>query len=135
MTVSATGPAASLGIPEKNTFTLLPTTIAGQKVEYIVLDDGSDTTKAVANTRKLITEDKVDIVIGTQMLFRLALQAKAAFVAVPDADAGLHIPDFRSAERMYHGLVDAADLALPATAGGRLLVGRGRAEALHRGGR
>ncbi|MBX3606001.1 MAG: ABC transporter substrate-binding protein [Piscinibacter sp.] len=65
VTVSATGPAASLGIPEKNTIELMPKTIAGQKVNYIVLDDGSDTTKAVANTRKLITEDKVDIVLGS----------------------------------------------------------------------
>jgi len=65
VTLSATGPAASLGIPEKNTVALMPTTIAGQKVNYIVLDDGSDTTKAVSNTRKLITEDKVDIVLGS----------------------------------------------------------------------
>ena len=65
VTVSATGPAASLGIPEKNTFTLMPTTIAGQKVNYIVLDDASDTTQAVANTRKLISEHKVDVVIGS----------------------------------------------------------------------
>ncbi|HSI51813.1 MAG TPA: ABC transporter substrate-binding protein [Ideonella sp.] len=65
VTVSATGPAASLGIPEKNTVSLMPTTIAGQKVNYIVLDDASDTTKAVANTRRLITEDKVDIVLGS----------------------------------------------------------------------
>ena len=65
VTVSATGPAASLGIPEKNTFSLMPTTIAGQKVNYIVLDDASDTTTAVANTRKLITEHKVDVVVGS----------------------------------------------------------------------
>ena len=65
VTVSATGPAASLGIPEKNTIALLPQTIAGQKVNYIVLDDGTDTTKAVSNTRKLITEDKVDIILGS----------------------------------------------------------------------
>ncbi len=65
VTVSATGPAASLGIPEKNTFTLLPRTIAGQKVNYIVLDDASDTTQAVANTRKFITEHKVDVVVGS----------------------------------------------------------------------
>ena len=63
--VSATGPAASLGIPEKNTIGLLPTTIAGQKVNYIILDDASDTTSAVKNTRKLITEDKVDVIIGS----------------------------------------------------------------------
>ncbi|RGA57460.1 ABC transporter substrate-binding protein, partial [Klebsiella pneumoniae] len=65
ITVSATGPAASLGIPEKNTVALLPKEIAGKKIEYIVLDDASDTTTAVKNTRKLITEDKVDRVIGS----------------------------------------------------------------------
>ena len=65
VTLSATGPAASLGIPEKNTIALLPTTIAGQKINWIVLDDGSDTTKAVSNTRKLITEDKADVIVGS----------------------------------------------------------------------
>jgi branched-chain amino acid transport system substrate-binding protein len=65
VTVSATGPAASLGIPEKNTIALMPQTIAGQKVNYIVLDDASDTTKAATNTRRLITEDKVDIILGS----------------------------------------------------------------------
>jgi branched-chain amino acid transport system substrate-binding protein len=65
VTLSATGPAASLGIPEKNTIALLPTTIAGQKVNYIVLDDASDTTTAVKNTRKLISENKVDVMIGS----------------------------------------------------------------------
>ena len=65
VTVSATGPAASLGIPEKNSFELLPKTIAGQTVTYIVLDDASDTTKAVTNAKKLISEDKVDVIIGS----------------------------------------------------------------------
>ncbi|MDT7836078.1 ABC transporter substrate-binding protein [Aquabacterium sp. OR-4] len=65
VTVSATGPAASLGIPEKNTVALMPKTIGGEKVNYIVLDDASDTTAAVANTRKLLTEHKVDIILGS----------------------------------------------------------------------
>lgn len=65
VTVSATGPAASLGIPEKNTIALMPRTIAGEKVNYIVLDDASDTTTAVGNTRKLISESKVDIILGS----------------------------------------------------------------------
>ena len=65
VTLSATGPAASLGIPEKNTFELLPATIAGQKVNWIVLDDASDTTKAVTNAKKLISEDKVDVLVGS----------------------------------------------------------------------
>ena len=65
VTVSATGPAASLGIPERNTIALMPREIGGQKINYIVLDDASDTTAAVTNTRKLISENKVDIVLGS----------------------------------------------------------------------
>jgi branched-chain amino acid transport system substrate-binding protein len=65
VTVSATGPAASLGIPERNTVALMPTMIAGQKINYIVLDDASDTTSAVKNIRKLVSEDKVDVVLGS----------------------------------------------------------------------
>jgi branched-chain amino acid transport system substrate-binding protein len=65
VTLSATGPAASLGIPERNTFNLVPQTIAGRKVQYLVLDDASDTTTAVRNSRKLITEDKVDVLVGS----------------------------------------------------------------------
>ncbi len=65
VTVSATGPAASLGIPEKNTVALLPATLAGQKVNYLVLDDASDTTTAVKNAKKLISENKVDLIIGS----------------------------------------------------------------------
>lgn len=65
VTVSATGPAASLGIPEKNTIALMPKTIGGQKINYIVLDDASDTTAAVNNTRKLISENKVDVILGS----------------------------------------------------------------------
>lgn len=63
--VSSTGPAASLGIPEKNTVALLPQKIAGQSVVYTVLDDASDTTAAVTNARKLIQDTKVDLIIGT----------------------------------------------------------------------
>ncbi|BBN89376.1 MULTISPECIES: ABC transporter substrate-binding protein [Azospira] len=65
ITLSATGPAASLGIPEKNTVALLPASIGGQKVNYIVLDDASDTTAAVKNAKKLIGEHKVDLIIGS----------------------------------------------------------------------
>ena len=65
VTLSATGPAASLGIPERNTIELLPTMIAGEKVNWIVLDDASDTTKAVTNTRKFVSEDKIDVIVGS----------------------------------------------------------------------
>ena len=65
VTLSATGPAASLGIPEKNTIPLMPTTMGGQKVKYVVLDDATDPTAASKNARKLVSEDKVDVIIGS----------------------------------------------------------------------
>ena len=65
VTISTTGPAASLGIPQKNTIELLPASIAGEKINWVVLDDASDTTKAVTNAKKLATEDKVDVIIGS----------------------------------------------------------------------
>jgi branched-chain amino acid transport system substrate-binding protein len=65
VTVSATGPAASLGIPERNTIPMCPKSAGGKTIEYIVLDDATDTTSAVQNTRKLISESKVDAIIGS----------------------------------------------------------------------
>lgn len=62
--VSTTGPAASIGIPSKNTVLMWPPTLGGQKAEYIVLDDGSDPAAAVRNVRKLISEEKVDVIVG-----------------------------------------------------------------------
>lgn len=64
VTVSTTGPAASLGIPEKNTVALYPATIGGQRIEYTILDDASDTTAARRNAEKFVS-DGVDVIIGT----------------------------------------------------------------------
>ncbi|HEY3537267.1 MAG TPA: ABC transporter substrate-binding protein [Trinickia sp.] len=62
--LSSTGPAAVIGITSKNAIQMWPATIAGQKAQYIVLDDGTDPGKAVANIRKLIDEDHVDVIVG-----------------------------------------------------------------------
>jgi branched-chain amino acid transport system substrate-binding protein len=64
VTISTTGPAAAIGAPTRNAMLLWPKEVAGQKVEYIILDDGSDSTNAVRNLRKLTTEEKVDIIVG-----------------------------------------------------------------------
>ncbi len=65
VTISATGPAAALGIPIKNTIELLPTEIGGVKVKIIQLDDAGDSTTATTNARRLITKSKVDVLIGS----------------------------------------------------------------------
>ena len=88
VTVSSTGPAASLGIPERNTVALLPKEVAGQKIEWIVLDDATDTTQAVKNSRKLASDDKVDVLIGTSVtpgslaMVDVAAEAKVPMISV-----------------------------------------------------
>jgi branched-chain amino acid transport system substrate-binding protein len=84
VTVSATGPTASLGIPEANTVKLMPKEVGGRPVEYVVLDDGGDTTRGVANARKMLTDEKVDAIIGsTTTPVSLALVELAAEAKVP----------------------------------------------------
>jgi branched-chain amino acid transport system substrate-binding protein len=60
-----TGPANGLGIPVNNYIKLWPTSIAGEKLNVIVLDDGGDPTKGVTNAKKFTTEDKVDLIVGS----------------------------------------------------------------------
>jgi branched-chain amino acid transport system substrate-binding protein len=62
--VSATGPTSAIGIPQKNTGELLPPRIGNTTIEYVQLDDGGDTTRAVQNAKKLIQENRVDAIIG-----------------------------------------------------------------------
>jgi branched-chain amino acid transport system substrate-binding protein len=63
--LSMTGPGSGLGIPMQKQLALFPKQIAGEKVNLIILDDASDPGKGVSNTRRLITEDKVDIILGS----------------------------------------------------------------------
>lgn len=65
VTLSLTGPGASLGIPTQNAIKLFPKEIEGQKIDYLILDDASDPTNSVKNVRRLIDEDKVDVVMGS----------------------------------------------------------------------
>lgn len=65
--VSATGPAASVGVTQQRTVPILPTTLGGQNVEYILLDDASDTSTTVKHGQKLITEDRVDVILGPSL--------------------------------------------------------------------
>lgn len=65
VSVSATGPAASLGIHERNTFDIVPRQVGDVQVNYFVLDDATDTSQAVRNMRKLISEQNVDVMVGS----------------------------------------------------------------------
>jgi len=65
VSLSLTGPGSGLGIPMQNQFKLFPKTIAGEKVNLIVLDDASDPGKGAQNARRFVTDDKVDVMIGS----------------------------------------------------------------------
>jgi len=65
VTLPLTGPAAGLGIPVKNEILLWPTTIGGEKIKLIILDDATDPTQGVKNARRFISEDKVDAIVGS----------------------------------------------------------------------
>lgn len=99
--VSSTGPAASLGIPEKNTVALLPQTIGGQRVVYTILDDASDTTAAVTAARKLIQDNKVDLIIGTTTtpaslaMIDVAAEAKVPMISLAASEAIIKPVDAR----------------------------------------
>ena len=60
-----TGPASGLGIPAGNQVKLWPTTIAGEKVKVIVLDDATDPTNGTKIAKRFVTEDKVDVIMGS----------------------------------------------------------------------
>ena len=65
ITVTTTGPAAALGIPERNALEFVPKEIGGVPLKIITLDDGGDPTAATTNARRFVTESKADIIMGS----------------------------------------------------------------------
>jgi branched-chain amino acid transport system substrate-binding protein len=65
ISISTTGPAAALGIPERNALEFVPKEIGEVPLKVIVLDDGGDPTNATTNARRFVTESKADIIMGS----------------------------------------------------------------------
>ena len=65
VSVPMTGPASGLGIPMSNGVKLWPATVAGEKINVIILDDATDPTKGTQNARRFVTENKVDLLVGS----------------------------------------------------------------------
>jgi branched-chain amino acid transport system substrate-binding protein len=62
--ISETGPAASLGIPQRNTLPLLDSQVSGHPVQYILMDDKSDPIVARQDAIELADSEKVDAIVG-----------------------------------------------------------------------
>src|SRR6516165_12728131 len=65
ISISTTGPAAALGVPERNALDFVPKEIGGVPLKVIALDDGGDPTNATTNARRFVTETNADLIIGS----------------------------------------------------------------------
>ena len=95
-----TGPASGLGIPIKNAIAIWPKTLAGENLKVITLDDASDPTAGVKATQRLVTEDKVDVLIGSAVT--------PATLAVANVAAEVQVPHFALSPIPFHW--DAVEL-------------------------
>src|SRR3954462_11441214 len=86
ITVTTTGPAAALGIPERNSLEFVAKEIGGVPLKVIVLDDGGDPTAATTNARRFVTESKADIIMGSS--------TTPPSIAVSNVAAEANIPHF-----------------------------------------
>ncbi|TBH15461.1 ABC transporter substrate-binding protein, partial [Thermus thermamylovorans] len=94
VTVSSTGPAAALGIPQRNTALLLQEIvdrtggIASRRVQFVILDDATDPTQSVRNVRRLIEEGAVAIIGPTLSASALAIIPAIAEARIPNLSTG-----------------------------------------------
>jgi branched-chain amino acid transport system substrate-binding protein len=100
-----TGPASGLGIPMQNALKLWPASIAGEKLNVIVLDDATDPTKGVQNAQRFITQDKADMVMGSA--------ATPAAIAMADTVASSNTPHFMFSPAVLQAGKDTWAFRLP----------------------
>src|SRR6201999_2429143 len=86
ISITTTGPAAALGIPERNALEFVPKEIGGVPLKLIVLDDGGDPTTATTNARRFVTESKADIIMGSS--------TTPPSIAVSNVAAEANVPHF-----------------------------------------
>src|SRR5947199_6816022 len=69
-----------------------------------------------------MAQGKIDILLGTQMIAKGLDFPNVTVVGVVDADTGLHLPDFRAAERTFQLVAPVAGRAGRGPKGGRVYV-------------
>jgi primosomal protein N' (replication factor Y) (superfamily II helicase) len=69
-----------------------------------------------------VERGEVDLLVGTQMIAKGLDFPNVTLVGVVDADTGLYLPDFRSAERTFQLLAQVAGRAGRGPKGGQVLV-------------
>lgn len=88
-------------------------------------DGNTIRSEAVADRiREQFSQGRIHIVVGTELLFQASPFTPVRCVGIPYADAGLHVPDFRSSERVFHHLQQAVDLLTPGLSGSAIIQTR-----------
>jgi len=117
---SLSGPVSGLGVPYGKGIQAAQSylgSVGDRKVQVIVLDDASDPTTAARNARKLVTEDKVDALIGTSgvpgalAIAAVARETKTPLISptpvtVPAEDAGWTVTVSQPFPLMVAAVVD-----------------------------
>ena len=92
--LSVTGPAAFLGEPELKTLQIYVDKtnaeggLLGRPIELVTYDDGSEAARANSFTKRLIEEDKVDVILGgtttgaTMAMYPLVERAEIPFISL-----------------------------------------------------
>jgi branched-chain amino acid transport system substrate-binding protein len=86
ISISTTGPAAALGIPERNALEFVAKEIGGVPLKVIVLDDAGDPTTATTNARRFVTESKADVIMGSS--------TTPPSIAIANVAAEANVPHF-----------------------------------------
>lgn len=88
-------------------------------------DGNTIRSEAVADRiHEQFSQGRIHIVVGTELLFQASPFTPVRCVGIPYADAGLHVPDFRSSERVFHHLQQAVDLLTPGLSGSAMIQTR-----------
>lgn len=102
---------------EEEVYTLFP----GARIARLDLDSSGN--KGVQDKiLKAMKSNTIDILIGTQMVAKGLDFPEVSLVGILDADGMLNLPDFRSAERCFQLMVQAAGRAGRGTVGGEVII-------------
>ena len=108
--LSISGPGAAMGVGYKAAFDFLPRTVAGQSVEYIIRDDGTDAENAFKIGQKLISDEHVDALIGPSLYTSdVAVQPLANAAHVPMIAMAPLVPE---PAKFPYSFADAQPLSL-----------------------
>jgi primosomal protein N' (replication factor Y) len=85
----------------------------------------SDTVRERGAHEKILSEfleGEIDVLLGTQMVAKGLDFPRVTLVGVLNADTGLHLPDYRAAERTFQLLAQVAGRAGRSSLGGEVIV-------------